>query len=560
MRKIIAAVASSALKHFAKVLHPQAIRIFTPFTNPVPLGSCKVTADLKRFLAVYEPRIERTGLFPHQADFLNAYAEGGNENFIITTATGSGKSLCFWSWVFDRLSKTPDATAILCFPTQALMWGQAERLARLSDQKRLAKPDGETAYGGSVKYGKQVIGWTIWHGTGSGATYDRVMAAHEKSDAFKLARIRIATLDKAHWSLLRSHENKKFAKRLTCFVLDEAHTYDGVFGANVHYFLKRVYMGCEILGQRRPGLFLASATLSSARKFAATLLSLEQETDIVHIEDSTKQKIDVVPAADTAKHLSKPPTDGLLRMVLLLNGQDESAALVPFMGNDKQVGTEPNAIYFSQSKYLSKRLKMELEGERGKRTYVIYDADLPPKQRREMERRLNDPAVRGTTVLATSALELGVDIEGLDACFMDQIPPSRADLLQRIGRVGRRADRPGLVLLRLSAEPHDQHILEDPCAAFRLDRSSALPIPLHLDMIKWKHILAAYAEWKWELQRGEAREGDFSYALGQHFGESRSKDDLHRLYEERYGSVVDMQDTFWVHQVSAQARAREKFP
>ncbi|MFH0938905.1 MAG: hypothetical protein V1899_06455 [Planctomycetota bacterium] len=79
-------MASNALKHFATVLHPQAIRIFTPFTNPVPLASCKATSDLKRFLIAYEPKVESSGLFPHQADFLNAYAEVGNENFIITTA------------------------------------------------------------------------------------------------------------------------------------------------------------------------------------------------------------------------------------------------------------------------------------------------------------------------------------------------------------------------------------------------------------------------------------------------------------------------------------------
>ena len=93
MTNTSAKVASNALKHFGQVVHPQAIRIFTPFTNPVPLRSCKLNADLKRFLVAYEPKIESSGLFPHQADFLNAYAEGGNENFIITTATGSGKSL-----------------------------------------------------------------------------------------------------------------------------------------------------------------------------------------------------------------------------------------------------------------------------------------------------------------------------------------------------------------------------------------------------------------------------------------------------------------------------------
>ena len=279
MTKGIEKVASNALRHFAQVLHPQAIRIFTPFTNPVPLASCKVTSDLKRFLVAYEPKVESNGLFPHQANFLKAYARDGRENFIITTATGSGKSLCFWTWVFDQLVKNPGSTALLCFPTQALMWGQAERLVRLSEADSLAYPGGQsTPYGGVLKVGRNSIGWTIWHGKGMGATFDPVMDEHEKSNAFDSARIRIATLDKAHFSLFGSRDNKKFVSRLRCLVLDEAHSYDGVFGANVHYFLKRVYMAKELLGKKRPGLFLASATLSSAQKFAATLLSLDSDT------------------------------------------------------------------------------------------------------------------------------------------------------------------------------------------------------------------------------------------------------------------------------------------
>jgi hypothetical protein len=117
-------------------------------------------------------------LFPHQADFLKAYCKDNDKNFIVTTATGSGKSLCFLAYVFDQLTKDKNATALLCFPTQALMWGQAERFVRLSDKKTLAYPGGQsTAYGGTIKVGKEAIGWTIWHGLGHGATFDRVMDA-----------------------------------------------------------------------------------------------------------------------------------------------------------------------------------------------------------------------------------------------------------------------------------------------------------------------------------------------------------------------------------------------
>ncbi|MDQ3830094.1 MAG: DEAD/DEAH box helicase [Candidatus Tectomicrobia bacterium] len=178
-----------------------------------------------------------------------------------------------------------------------------------------------------------------------GATFDRVMDEHEKSNAFGSARIRVATLDKVHFSLFRSRENKQFVSRLRCLVLDEAHPYDGVFGANVHYFLKRLYMASEIFGKERPVVVLASATLSSARKFAATLLSLDSDTEIRNIEDSTYQQLNLMPIVDVPKNLAKPPRGGLLRVVLPLNDQQQDVTLLPFMGNDKEQGTEANAIY-----------------------------------------------------------------------------------------------------------------------------------------------------------------------------------------------------------------------
>lgn len=563
MTRPIEKVAANALRHFEKVLHPQAVRIFTPFNHPVPIDSCKVTPALKQFLVAYEPRVKSNGLFPHQADFLKAYCKDGDgrQNFIITTATGSGKSLCFWAWVFDQLTKDKRATALLCFPTQALMWAQAERLVRLSEPTSLAHPCGEqTPYGGTVEVGRDAVGWTIWHGKGMAGSIDKAMHEHEKSSSFASARIRIATLDKAHWSLFASRENKDFVARLQCLVIDEAHTYDGVFGANVHYFLKRVYLAREILGKRRPGLFLASATLSCARQFAATMLSVDGDTEITHIEDSTKQRLDLIPMADVPKALANPPSDGLLRIVLLLNDQAGEVSLLPFMGNEKEIGTDVNAIYFSQNKYLSKRLKMDLEAKPHKRLHVIYDADLPPKDRRERERQLNDPAVHGTTVLATSALELGVDIEGLDVCFMDHIPPRRADLLQRIGRVGRRQDRPGLVLLRVGAEPHDQAILEDPLAAFRLDLSRPMPIPVHLEMLKWRHMLAAFKEWMSSLKFRDYSWDDFNQALERHFGEAPTYQELNSLFEDRYSALVDMGDKQWVHKGFRAGASQGKIP
>lgn len=562
MNHPIANVALNALQHFSHVLHPNAVRIFTPFTTLTPLDACRISTTLRAFLQSYEPKIKITGLFPHQAGFLEAYSKG-SRNFIITTATGSGKSLCFLAWIFDQLLSDTRATALICFPTQALMWGQAERLARLSDPSSLAKYRGnhqnQPAFGGSIPLGSTTVTWTIWYGGGRGRNVDKPMKEHEQSRSFQSARIRLATLDKAHWSLFRSREGKDFVARLRCLCIDEAHTYDGVFGANVHYFIKRLYLATDILGNRRPFICLASATLSSARTFATQLLSLGAH-EITHIEDSARQEITLIPLSDVALHLENPPVNGLLRVVVLLNDQATQVSLQSFMRDETLMGKDVNAIYFSPSKMISKLLKSELEKTRHSRSYVIYDADLPPNDRRDMERELNDPSLRARTVLATSALELGVDIEGLDICLMDQIPARRSDLLQRIGRVGRRQGRAGLVLLRLGPEPHDQAILENPQIAFRLDSSRPMPIPIHLEPVKWRHMMAAFMEWMNNLRYNDYSWNDFNDALQRHFGEAPRYGELKMRLEDKYGGLSNMQDKEWAYKGFRASAGQGKIP
>lgn len=558
----VSGVARNALADFSGQVHPQAVRIVTPFSIRIPLKSCPLSASMREFLDRYE-KATSEGLFPHQVEFLKAYAEEGKKNFIITTATGSGKSLCFWIWILDQLLKDTDSTALLCFPTQALMWSQAERLARLSEPKSLCLPAGKesTPYSGYIKIGATSIPWTIWHGVGIGETRNEAMADHEKSDSFKRARVRIATLDKANWSLIGYH--KDFLKNLSCLVLDEAHTYSGVFGANVHYFLKRLYTAKELMGFKRPGLLLASATLSSATAFAQNLISLEGTKDIVHIEDSTRQTIDLVPAEEVPDLLSNPTPGSLLRIVLLINSQWKAGTPVtflPFMGSDRAMGLDVNAIYFSQSKFHSKHLASEIKKRRSQRQVIIYDADLPPAERRRIEKVMNGTEAKGMTVIGTSALELGVDIEGLDLCLMEDIPPRRADMLQRIGRIGRRLDRPGLVIMRLTSEPRDQSILEDPISAFQLDLTRPMPIPSHLEMVKWRHMLACYEEWDWDLRKGFHAQNEFREAMENNFGEAPDRQKLTESFKDRYGQLVDMSKGSWVYHGFRAAASEGKIP
>jgi len=557
----INAVAGNALKHFKDVLHPKAILIRTPLPDRVPLAKCKLPAEVQAVVERYESRVAQEGLFAHQATFLKAFLHDGKTDFIITTATGSGKSLCFWAWVFECLRRDPKATALLCFPTQALMWGQAERMRRISDSDSLISLKGKkTVCGGAIELAGREVGWTIWQGKGSGATYDENLDKYMKSDAFSKARIRIGTLDKAHWSLFSGKENKAFAARLRCFVLDEAHNYDGVFGANVHYFIKRLYLASHVLGRPRPNMFLASATLAAAKQFAATLLSLD-ESEITHIEDNVKQEIEPIPVADIPELFAEPPSGEMARAVMLLDDPGGSSDVTEFLGDARLIGKQANAIYFSESKFRSKVLAKKLAAEDGGgREVCVYDADLPPDKRRELEDKLNAATARGITVLGTNALELGVDIEGLDVCLIDRTPPRRADLLQRIGRVGRRVGKPGFVMLRLSAEPHDRDMMERPVDSFCLESNRALPIPLHLEMCKWRHMLAAFNEWIGNLKFGDISWNDFNEALENYFGWSPTHSELKEQFEDSYGSLVDTSGTFWVHQGFRAAASEGKIP
>jgi len=551
-------VLSEIRNKYGQSLLDKVVSIFTLFPQRVPLNKLKLSQEAIKFIQRYEPRAGSEGLFLHQWRLLDAYAKGA-KNFILTSATGSGKSLCFWAWVIDRLVKNPKATAILCFPTQALMWGQADRLARISEESSLkvynAQP--RNAYSGTLRLENQPIGWTVWKGVGSGETRDIVMQQHENASEFSKARIRLSTLDKAHWSLIQKHV--EFTKNLECMVLDEAHQYDGIFGANVLYFLKRLYVAKESARQNKPNVFLASATLSDAKPFATKLLSLD-EKDIHHEVDAVSPQIRAISLNEAESLLKNPPQGGLLRVVAFIDSVEDGHDLTELLNDTTTIGNQVNVLYFSDSKFQSRRLKMELESRKtSKRTADIYDADLPPTERRRIEARFNQGTMRGGTLIATNALELGVDIENLDLCLLNTIPSKRVDFIQRIGRVGRRHDRPGLVLLNLSAAPFDRYIAKSLNAAFRFDTSRSVPIPSDLEMLRLRHMTAAHYEGCYRNYAGEDWTR-YQQIFEKHFGVFLNKDTTKAILEERYSGLLDLSDRFWVHKGFRASASEGKIP
>ena len=170
-----------------------------------------------------------------------------------------------------------DATALACFPTQALLWGQVERLRRASELASLVGYAGQT-YAGMIKLGPVSIPWTAWHGVSDSAT----MARHEQTDSFRQAAFASRLWTKVHWSLMKQ-EQAYFLSKLSALAIDEAHAWHGAVGASVRCMLNRLHAALELhLG--RPALFLASATLAEPVAFAAQLTG-RKALDFRHVHD-----------------------------------------------------------------------------------------------------------------------------------------------------------------------------------------------------------------------------------------------------------------------------------
>jgi len=138
---------------------------------------------------------------------------------------GSGKSLAFLSWAFEILARDDEATLIATFPTQALLWNQAKRLAAISDEgSQVTYPGmGGICFAGTITIGNISIPWTVWYGM----SQSEEMRIHAASGACKNARLRLSTLDNVHWNLMQKNE-AYFLSHLGGLVIDGAHSWQSV--------------------------------------------------------------------------------------------------------------------------------------------------------------------------------------------------------------------------------------------------------------------------------------------------------------------------------------------
>ncbi|MEX0705774.1 MAG: DEAD/DEAH box helicase, partial [Nitriliruptoraceae bacterium] len=357
-------------------------------------------------------------LWSHQAEVLDLARSGTHT--VVATGTASGKSLAYLLPVVERILTDDRATALYLAPTKALAHDQLRAVRRLRlAQVRAASIDGDTPL-------------------------------PERDAIRRTANLLLTNPDLVHHSMLGDHQRwADFLHHLAFVVVDESHVARGVFGSHLALVLRRLGRLAERYGAS-PTWLLASATIGNPAEHASRLTG----RDVVAVTDdgSARGPFDI--------GLWQPPRDddGRATSTLRIAGE--------LLGSFVAAGVQ--ALVFARSRRAAEVVAVHARDRLGDASddeglladrVAAYRAGYLADERRELERRLRDGELRG--VAATEALELGIDVSGLDAVVLAGWPGTSASFWQRIGRAGR-AGGPAAAVLVAQEDPLDQYLVGHP--------------------------------------------------------------------------------------------------
>jgi DEAD/DEAH box helicase domain-containing protein len=386
---------------------------------PVPAG---LRPELRQALA-------RRGIgevYSHQAQAIRSTL--GGSDIVVVTGAASGKTLCYNLPVLDAMLGEPDAHALYLFPTKALAQDQLAAWQALSAELVPAA---------------------------TAAVYDGDTPSIQRSAIRRTARVLMTNPDMLHVGILPHHARwRDLFAGLKYVVLDELHSYRGIFGSHVANVLRRLERICAFYGSH-PTVISCSATIANPQQLAAQLTG--RAAELVDDDGSPRGERHVI--------LYNPPvvdaTHGVRRSLIL-----EAATVAQhFLSRDLptivfstgRLSTELMLTYLRKAYGSSPQAHRRIRGYRG--GYL-------PRQRRSIERGLREGQT--LAVVSTNALELGVDIGDLSVCVLAGYPGSIASTWQQAGRAGRRQDESATVLVG-GPSPLDQYLLSH--AEFLFGRS-----------------------------------------------------------------------------------------
>jgi DEAD/DEAH box helicase domain-containing protein len=379
-------------------------------------------------------------LYAHQAEAAETVHAG--KNIVIVTPTASGKTLCYNLPVLNATLENSDSRALYLFPTKALAQDQ---LAELHDlNQRLDNRFGVF-------------------------TYDGDTPADARRSIREKGHIILTNPDMLHTGILPHHTRwTRLFENLRYIVLDELHTYRGVFGSHLCNVLRRLRRIARFYG-RDPQFICCSATIANPGDLAARLL--ESDVEVLNSNGA--------PAAEKTFVFYNPPVVNRALGIRRSYINESSRVAQEFLKRDLQT------MVFSNSRLQTEILLTYLQQANpqlpGKpETIRGYRGGYLPNERREIERGLRDGKIRG--VVSTSALELGIDVGSLDTVVMAGYPGTIAATWQRAGRAGRRSGSSCAVLVA-SSSPLDQFIVRHPDYFFGNTPERAFIQPDNLEIL-----------------------------------------------------------------------------
>jgi DEAD/DEAH box helicase domain-containing protein len=424
-------------------------------------------------------------LYTHQVCAIEALRAG--RDTVVVTGTASGKSLCFHLPALERLLEEPGATALYLFPTKALAQDQLKSLTRLAE--------GDLALSSLVCAG----------------VYDGDTAATTRRKLREEANVILSNPDMLHAGILPQHAKwARFLRHLRYVVVDEMHAYRGIFGSHVSLVLRRL----ERLVRHYGGEFryvLCSATIRNPGELAAALTS----RDVAVVDD------DGAPRGEKHFAFWNPPFRDETQVERRSSNVEGSQILAGLL----ELGAQ--AIAFTKSRVSAElvyRYARE-QLERGARPMGSAGRPRPgqtdgvqaavplherlrpyrggylPEERRAIEKALFSGELRG--VVSTNALELGIDVGGLDAAVLVGAAPTLASIWQQAGRAGR-SGAPSLVVLVAYNDTVDQYLMRRPQYLFGRPTEAACVDPHNPYILAQQLACAAY-----ELPLGDADEPAF---------------------------------------------------
>jgi DEAD/DEAH box helicase domain-containing protein len=427
-------------------------------------------------------------LYRHQSEAIDAILD--NRDVVIATSTASGKSMIYNLPIINELLRNPKARCVYISPTKALCIDQIRTIKKFS-KSNVAIAGQQSLFDLVLDekhfvYDEEINGNNI-----SIVKFDSEIDQYERNKAIDKGNIFYTTPDKIHSTMLQFHDHQykdrgsrlswsDFFKNLKYVVIDEVHAYRGVFGANVSYVIRRLRRMCELHGNTDLVFICCSATIANAKELADAMTG----KDCLLINQDT--------APRNLKHYiltrERNDEDGSISPVTTIAG-----LVTEFLSKEKSIrsitfGRTMQSVQQTQ-RIIESRLREQFPDENIDQIVKFFQGNLRDSERQLLINNFNNKKYHA--LIATIALELGMDLEDVHVVMMMGYPGSVSSFYQQAGRAGRHGE--GLVLTALFDTPLENYYFNQPDYFFSKPPEKVI-IPVQNPTIAKKHLL--FAEWE----------------------------------------------------------------